>query len=184
MGENCELHRHYRSGRGAGKTITQASCAQPFRHLAPPITESATQDPSAAPPRHRGPCLCRAYFSVGGIGCVTPARPRPPTPVPWTSRTSRSKTGLGVKGERFTPKAGGLGPGRSHYAAHPSSGCLSSSVHCGRSSASRHPSPHRRIYRIYGEPRLDFRSERALGDGRRHERIGISAVQRTAHTMI
>jgi hypothetical protein len=106
MGENCELHRHCRSGRRAGKTITQASCAQPFRHLAPPITRSATQDPSDAPPRHGGPCLCLAYFSVGGIGCVTPAVPRPPTPVPWTSRTSRSKTRFGVKGERFTPKAG------------------------------------------------------------------------------
>ncbi len=34
------------------------------------------------------------------------ARPSPPTPVPWTSRASRSKTGFGVKGERFTPKAG------------------------------------------------------------------------------
>jgi hypothetical protein len=34
-----------------------------------------------------------------------PGQARPPG-VPWTSRASRSKTGFGVKGERFTPKAG------------------------------------------------------------------------------
>jgi hypothetical protein len=148
---------------------------------------SPNQPHKTQAPRHpaTGGRACVALTSALEESDVSrpPGQGRPP---PFHGRPGRRgvRQASASKANVSRPKAGGLGPGRSHYAAHPSSGCLSSSVHCGRSSASRHPSPHRRIYRIYGEPRLDFRSERALGDGRRHERIGISAVQRTAHTMI